>query len=384
MKKNVSFGNKIRDCQQLSIGEGEPIRILANVGHMGMGSSIEDEKEKVKVAIKYGIDIIADNSITEFAYEFRKWIVDNYSVKLNTVPIYECFGLMKENNFKTSTLIRVIEKHIKAGADMIVVHPGLTKNILEELNDSSRLIPITSRGGAQLFWYIKKYGYENPYYHCWQEICDLLKDTGVALAIGLSLRSGSINDQLDHLYLKEMDIVGELIHTAVDNNIPVVVEGVGHVTLQSIPKLLCEIKKRCGGVPIKTLGPLASDRSCGLDHINALISSVVAVLNGASIIGTLFRSEHLGLPNIRDFEESLVNYQLLKYLFDLPHDKKSLELEVLMSKSRMSRNWENMFGVSLYPDLARKIFLEHNKDTLENEKICSMCGNRCALKLINI
>lgn len=380
----IVFGNKKNRRPQLSIGDGEPCRILANVGHMDMNLPINDEKEKVRICVNHGVDIIADNSVTKEAYEFRSWILENYSVKLNTVPIYECYDFMCEGSFNSDILLNVIEKHINTGADMVVVHPALITELVKKLNKSNRIMPLTSRGGAQLFWYMNKYGKQNPYFECWNEICDIVKGTGVALAMGLSLRAGSVCDEIDDVYLYEMDIMGELIKSALDKQIPVVIEGVGHVTLKTIPLLLSEIKNRCHDIPIKTLGPLASDRSMGMDHITALLSATVAALNGASIIGALFRSEHLGLPTINDFKESLANFRLLNYLVNMTSSEPFLSMENKMGKARAKMNWDEMFKLALYPELAKNIYCERNNELPKLGDECSMCGNRCAVKLVDM
>jgi phosphomethylpyrimidine synthase len=371
---NIEFGNKAYS-KTLMLGQGLPVRFLANVGHMNTIDSLDNEKRKVDIAYKNEIDIIADNSITHYEYEFRKWIKDNYPLMLNTVPIYECFDRMKNNTFVIEQLYDVIQKHIDCGSDMIVVHPGLTRTLCEKINRSDRLIKVTSRGGSQIYRYINKYHLENPYYENWDSICKLFMNTGVSMAIGFSLRSASIINDLDELYLEEMDIVGELVKRAQKYNIPIIVEGVGHVKLTSLPKLMNEINIRCGQVPIKTLGPLLSDRMLGYEHINALLGGMQAALNGASIIGALFRSEHLSLPTQEDFEESLINYKILKYILNM--NATDINYEEKISRYRNERNWTEIINNSFNPMEASKMFCSRHNE--KDKKTCSMCGDRCAL-----
>ncbi len=375
----IEFGNKKRNFSLMKIGEDCGTKFLVNVGHMSESQSLEDEMKKVMIAEKNGFDIIADNSITSKSSDYRKWIVLNTPMKLNTVPVYECFDSMQDGSFVPNMLFDTIERHIESYSDMIVVHPGLTRELAHLVTNSNRVIPLTSRGGAQLFSYIMHSKNENPYYQYWDEILEIVKDTGVALAIGLTLRAGSILDELDELYLMEMDICGKLIEKALVKNLPVVIEGIGHTRISSLKKLIQEVNKRCHNVPIKTLGPIGSDRLCGFDDINSLIVSSIAATSGVSIIGALLKSEHVGLPNVHDYDEGLRYYGMLKYMLELEHNSKYIEWEKKISLARRNRCWHEMFDAALYPENARNEFFKHNNDISD---ICSMCGSRCAHKLV--
>lgn len=376
----IEFGNIKRDSHPpMAVGSGTNVKFLVNIGHMSDELSLDDEKRKVEIAFKNGFDIIADNSISSSADTFRRWIVSNYPMKLNSVPVYQCFHEMQTGTFEYKHLNDAIHQHIESGVDMIVVHPGLTSHIAGKVADSNRIVPLTSRGGAQIFSYMREYNQENPYYSNWDEVLDAVKRTGVCLALGLTLRAGSIVDEFDDLYLQEMDVCGSLIERARRKGVPVVIEGIGHVRLKSISRLLEEVNKRCHYAPIKTLGPIGSDRLCGLDNINSLISSSIAAMSGVSIIGALLRSEHLGLPNVDDYERDLRYYQILKYMLELDDSSGDMEIEKKISIARKERCWNKVFQFALFPDIARQTYYEYND---EQTDICTMCGERCAHKLV--
>jgi len=371
---NFVFGNKLSE-HTLSMGQCEPVRFLANIGKMSENSQLDLEKKKVDICFRNGIDIVADNSITKDSYILRKWIKANYPMALNTVPIYETFDAMKSNTFDSSVLYEVLYRHIASGSDMLVLHPGLTKSLADKVSASKRMLPVTSRGGAQIYRYMMKYNKENPYYENWEEICSIFMGTGVSLALGISLRAASILDDIDDYILEELDILGELIKKT-PSEIPICVEGIGHVKYDNIKRLMCEVRARCGSVPIKTLGPLFSDRMLGNEHINALIGATIAISQGASIIGALFRTEHMGLPSVTDYEESLVNYKMLKYMVNM--NERDIELEKLMSNARKDKNWTGMLEHSFLHDLANTLFcFSHLK---KDGETCSMCGERCPYK----
>ena len=380
MRNRTVFGN-LKYNKKLEIGDGCGIKLLANIGHMDMDSSFEDELKKAEIAVKYDVDILADNTITCKSFYYKKWIKHNLPVMLNTVPIYDCFDKMENGKFEYSLLDETIDKHIDIGSDMLVFHPTLTKELANEVFQSSRLIKVTSRGGSQMYRYlIKYYNRENPYYDHWDTICEKMAGTGVAIAIGLSLRSGSILDDMDNLFMKELDIAGKLIEKALSLNIPIVVEGIGHVKLPNIERLFEEVKNRCHHIPIKTLGPLLSDRMIGNEHINSLLGGYCAANAGAAILGVLFRSEHLGLPSVFEYEESLVNYSMLKYIINM--SAQDIEQERRISIARSNRDWAGVLKNAFYSkEVVEQFHCRYGKTA---PKTCTMCGERCAMKIINL
>ena len=375
MTNKMTFGNK-KYGREMEIGGRSSVKLLTNIGHMSSGASFNDEIKKAELAVKYGVDILADNTVTEKSFVFKKWIKENLPVFLNTVPVYECFDEMESGTFEYSQLEEVIDRHIDIGSDMIVTHPTMTKGLAKDVYRSSRIIKVTSRGGSQMYRYLLNNDAENPYYVNWDKLCDKLSGTGVAIAIGLSLRSGSILDCMDELFIKELDIAGKLIERALAKDVPIVIEGMGHIKEADMNNVFMEVQQRCHGVPIKTLGPLLSDRMIGNEHINALLGSYSAVKAGASIIGALFRSEHLGLPSIEEYEESLINYKMLKYIVNMTED--DLEKERMISIARSNREWSSILECSFYPEEAVKQF--HRRYGENNPENCTMCGERCALK----
>ena len=85
--EDITFGNSLSK-RKLTVGPRSPVRFLCNMGHMDLQESLDAEKRKVELAHEYGIDIIADNSITEKSRELREWIKHNFPMMMNTVPAY--------------------------------------------------------------------------------------------------------------------------------------------------------------------------------------------------------------------------------------------------------------------------------------------------------
>jgi phosphomethylpyrimidine synthase len=55
-----------------------------------------------------------------------------------------------------------------------------------------------------------------------------------------------------------------------------------------------------------------------------------------------------------------------------------MEREVKMAEARHELDWDEQFRLSLYGDHARKI---HERDG--ETETCSMCGDLCAVKMVN-
>ncbi len=117
----------LRPC---AIGEGLRVKINANIGTSRDHIDIEEELEKVRVAVRYGADAVMDLSTGGNIREIRRMIVRESPVPVGTVPIYEAVcGISKKGGpgaMKSDDLFRTIENHAKDGVDFMTVHCGVT------------------------------------------------------------------------------------------------------------------------------------------------------------------------------------------------------------------------------------------------------------------
>ena len=58
------------------------------------------------------------------------------------------------------------------------------------------------------------HGRENPFYTCFDEICDILREHDVAFSLGDGLRPGALADATDAAQLGELSVLGELTERA--------------------------------------------------------------------------------------------------------------------------------------------------------------------------
>jgi phosphomethylpyrimidine synthase len=69
------------------IGRNFLVKINANIGNSAIGSSIEEEVEKMVWAARWGADTVMDLSTGKNIHETREWIVRNSPVPLGTQPL---------------------------------------------------------------------------------------------------------------------------------------------------------------------------------------------------------------------------------------------------------------------------------------------------------
>ena len=119
----------------LAIGKGLRTKVNANVGTSGDHNNIEEELEKVRVAIEAGADTIMDLSTGPGIDETRKAVMKTSTVPVGTVPIYQAAIEMPRKKKRpmvemtAEDLFEVIERHGEDGVDFITVHCGVTQDL---------------------------------------------------------------------------------------------------------------------------------------------------------------------------------------------------------------------------------------------------------------
>ncbi|MEO6975334.1 MAG: phosphomethylpyrimidine synthase ThiC, partial [Gallionella sp.] len=77
------------EVEPMIIGRNFLVKINANIGNSALGSSIQEEVEKMTWAIRWGGDTVMDLSTGKNIHETREWIIRNSPVPIGTVPIYQ-------------------------------------------------------------------------------------------------------------------------------------------------------------------------------------------------------------------------------------------------------------------------------------------------------
>lgn len=372
------------ECEPMLIGRNFLVKINANIGNSALGSSIEEEVEKLRWAIHWGSDTVMDLSTGKNIHATREGIIRNSPVPIGTVPIYQTLekvnGIVEHLSWELfrDTLIEQAEQ----GVDYVTIHAALLLRFV--YHTARRMTGIVSRGGSIMAQWSMIHGKENFLFTHWDDICDILAAYDVGVSIGDGLRPGSIADANDFSQLAELEIQGGLTKAAWDKGVQVMNEGPGHVPLHLIGENMSKQLEWCMEAPFYTLGPLVSDIAPGYDHITGAMGGAIIAQQGCSMLCYVTRKEHLGLPDKEDVREGVVTYKLAAHAADLAKGHPSAQVrDNALSKARFEFRWEDQFNLALDPQKAREyhdLTLPHS--SAKQAKFCSMCGpNFCAMRL---
>ncbi|RKY39841.1 MAG: phosphomethylpyrimidine synthase [Candidatus Omnitrophota bacterium] len=378
----IPANRKHSHIKPIGIGRGLTVKINANIGASPSNLSLETELKKLKIAIEAKADTIMDLSIApdkEDIDRIRRTIIERCSLPLGTVPIYQAVveaGGAERLNIQT--YLKVLRKHAEEGVDFVTVHAGVKRKALELVE--SRLMPVVSRGGSFLLYWMKKNRKENFLYEYFNEILDIAYEFDMTISLGDGLRPGCIADSTDNAQLYELKVLAELAQRARERGVQVIIEGPGHIPLNEIKKNVELEKEICKGAPFYVLGPLPIDTAVGYDHIACAIGGALAGYWGADFLCYVTPKEHIGLPEIEDVREGVVITKIAAEIADLARgDRRQKERNKQMSLARKSFDWKKMAEYAIDKRGFEQIL---SSSPRPKEGGCSMCGKEfCALKV---
>ena len=361
--------------QPMAIGKVAKVKINANIGNSAVTSSIEEELEKLRIAVHFGADTVMDLSTGADLDATREAIIANSTVPVGTVPIYEAVLAVEQvTDLTTRDLLDVIEKQAQQGVDYMTIHAGILLEHLPLVH--GRVTGIVSRGGSLHAVWMMSHRKQNPLYEHFDEVLEILRAYDVTASLGDSLRPGSIADASDKAQFAELETLGELTKRAWERDVQVMVEGPGHIPLDQIEMNVRKEKDICHEAPFYTLGPLVTDIAPGYDHITSAIGAALIGWHGADMLCYVTPKEHLGLPNADDVREGVIAYKIAAHAADIargrPHAQ---DRDDALSKARYAFDWSEQFRLSLDPERAQ----EYHDEALPAEyfksaEFCAMCG----------
>lgn len=380
----IIIGNRKRKKAVVGVGDGLKTKINVNIGTSKGYESIDYEIEKAKIAIRYGADTIMDLSTAGEVDEVLKAIIDFSNVPVGTVPIYQSAvnSPKKRKSFlelSPDDFIEEIAKQAEMGVDFMTVHAGITYELLEMLRRMRRTAGVVSRGGGLMLEWIGYNKAENPLYEMFDEILKIAKEYEVVLSLGDGLRPGAIADSTDRAQITELIVISELVESAWEKGVQVMVEGPGHIPLHQVVMQVQLEKALCKGAPFYVLGPIVTDIAPGYDHIASAIGAAVAGMVGADILCDVSPSEHLAIPTVEDIKEATITYKIAAHAADIAKRVKGAdERDRKISEARRKLDWDTQFKLAIDPERARKI-RELRVPKGEKAEVCSMCGDYCPL-----
>lgn len=372
------------ELEPMIIGRNFLVKINGNIGNSALGSSIEEEVEKLTWGIRWGADTVMDLSTGKHIHETREWILRNSPVPIGTVPIYQALekvgGIAEDLNWEIfrDTLIEQAEQ----GVDYFTIHAGVLLRYVPLT--AKRVTGIVSRGGSIMAKWCLAHHQENFLYTHFEEICEIMKAYDVSFSLGDGLRPGSVADANDAAQFGELETLGELTKIAWKHDVQVMIEGPGHVPMQLIKENMDKQLECCDEAPFYTLGPLTTDIAPGYDHITSGIGAAMIGWFGCAMLCYVTPKEHLGLPNKDDVKTGIITYKIAAHAADLAKGHPGAQIrDNALSKARFEFRWEDQFNLGLDPDTARAFHDETlPKDSAKVAHFCSMCGPKfCSMKI---
>ena len=375
--------NPIHDAEPAAIGEGLSVKINVNLGTSRDIVDLDSELQKLDVAIKYGADAVMDLSTGGDIDSIRATLLDKCPVMMGSVPIYQTGLTAARKNavveMTEDDIFNGIEKHAKDGMDFMTVHCGITRETVKWLSKSPRIMDVVSRGGSFLTAWILHNDEENPLYKNYDYLLEMARKYEFTLSLGDGFRPGCIDDASDQAQLSELMTLGHLVERAREAGVQSMVEGPGHVPLDQVAMNMRLEKRMCHNAPFYVLGPLVTDIAPGYDHIVGAIGGAVAAQNGADFLCYLTPAEHLSLPDVDDVREGVIASKIAAHVGDLCRGI-GRDRDTKMAKARKKLDWNTMYEVCIDEEKARRY---RCRGCTEESEGCSMCGDVCAIKIVN-
>jgi phosphomethylpyrimidine synthase len=373
------------NLKPIGIGRTLRTKVNANIGTSSVRSSVQNEIEKMKVALAAGADTIMDLSTGGNLDDTREQLLSQCSVPFGTVPIYQVIEGRNVEDIDERIILDVIKKQAEQGVDFFTIHAGVLKEHLPLLEN--RVGGIVSRGGALLAKWMLHHNKQNPLYEMFDDLCNIMAEYDICFSLGDGLRPGAIADATDQAQIAELRTLGQLTQRAQQADCQVMVEGPGHVPFNQIQYNMEIQQQICHGAPFYVLGPVVTDIAPGYDHITSAIGGTAAAFYGASFLCYVTPREHLGLPNTDDVRAGVIATRIAAHAADIARGLKgTAEKDKRLSTARTNLDWKSHLAESLDPQTAEKMHIEACKEIdangLPSADYCSMCGRQwCSVRI---
>lgn len=291
-------------------GKGLQLKINSSVG-LSDESQFQNEVDKISKIASFDVlpDTMMDLSIISVKNPIYQIVQEKIGCPVGTVPVYVCFDSKK--GIDKNKFLEEIEKQAQNGVSFMTLHFTAIDEIYRKT--MKRNISVISRGGSlvlrDLYLNKRKQNFLLEYF---DDICKILKNNSVVVSVGTTFRPSTLYDALDKIQLSEIKMQKDIIKLLRKRGIPVMMEGVGHISLNDLKKYVKLIREDFY-IPFMPLGPIPTDRAIGWDHVSAAIgASYMALLDGADIINAVTREEHTGgVPNTNSIYEAIKSAQVV-------------------------------------------------------------------------
>jgi phosphomethylpyrimidine synthase len=372
-----------KKLEPMCIGIAARCKINANIGNSAVTSKIDEELEKLHMAVHLGSDTVMDLSTGGDINAIRQAIIDASPVPIGTVPIYQIIQNVKDPaDITPQMMLDMVEHQARQGVDYMTIHAGV---LLEYLPlTTNRITGIVSRGGSLMGAWMMAHHKQNPWYTHFDELCEIMRAYDVTFSLGDGLRPGCLADANDEAQFAELKTLGELTIKAWEHHCQVMIEGPGHIPMHLVKMNVEKEREMCYDAPFYVLGPLVTDIAPGYDHITSAIGAALAAEAGAAMLCYVTPKEHLGLPNKDDVRQGVIAYKIAAHAGDIARGRRNVrQRDDALSKARFEFDWNRQFELSLDPDTARAMHDETlPQEVFKSAKFCSMCGPKfCSMRI---
>src|SRR5215831_1961303 len=189
------------ESEPMAIGRNFLVKINANIGNSAVTSTIGEEVDKLRWAVKWGADTVMDLSTGKHIHETREWILRNSPVPIGTVPIYQCLEKVggDPDKLDIDVFLDTLIEQAEQGVDYFTIHAGVRLAYIPYT--ANRVTGIVSRGGSIIAKWCLSHHKENFLYTEFERICEVMKKYDVAFSLGDGLRPGSTADANDRAQL---------------------------------------------------------------------------------------------------------------------------------------------------------------------------------------
>ena len=380
----IPANRKHPEAEPMIIGRNFLVKINANIGNSAVSSSISEEVDKLRWAVRWGADTIMDLSTGAAIHETREWILRNSPVPVGTVPIYQALEMVKGKieDLSIDVFLETLREQAEQGVDYFTIHAGVLLRYVPLT--SRRVTGIVSRGGSIMARWCLAHHEENFLYTHFEKICELMKEYDVSFSLGDGLRPGCTADANDDAQFAELETLGELTTVAWKHDVQVMIEGPGHVPMNKIRENMDRQLTVCHEAPFYTLGPLVTDIAPGYDHITSAIGAAMIGWFGTAMLCYVTPKEHLGLPNRKDVKDGVIAYKIAAHAADMAKGHPgACERDDALSRARFAFRWEDQFNLALDPETAKSFHDETlPADAAKGAHFCSMCGPQfCSMRI---
>ena len=162
------------ELEPMIIGRNFLVKINTNIGNSAVGSSIDEEVEKMRWSVKWGGDTLMDLSTGKNIHQTREWILRNCPVPVGTVPIYQALEKVggRPEALTWEIFRDTLVEQAEQGVDYFTIHAGVLLRYVPLT--ARRMTGIVSRGGSIMAKWCLAHHQENFLYTHWDDICDLM------------------------------------------------------------------------------------------------------------------------------------------------------------------------------------------------------------------